>query len=139
MNRLDLEGPWGGPCLSPPHPKRQEKQSFFFFLNFWLHWVFAPEPELSLLAVTGGSSLVVVLRLLIAMASLVASPGLEIVGSAIWHMGLGAPRHVGSSKTRDQTHVPSLAGGLAATGPPEKSQTNLSPGLEPGGLFLFLF
>ena len=34
---------------------------------------------------------------------------------------------------------PALAGGLPATGPPEKSQTNLSPGLEPGGLFLFSF
>ena len=35
-------------------------------------WVFAAEPKLSLVAVTGGSSLVVVLRLLIAVASLVA-------------------------------------------------------------------
>ena len=73
-----VKGSLGGPCLSPPHPKRQEKQSFFFFffLNFWLRWVFAAEPELSLVAVTGGSSLVVVLRLLIAVASLVAGPGL---------------------------------------------------------------
>ena len=39
-------------------------------------WVFAAEPKLSLVAVTGGSSLVVVLRLLIAVASLVAGPGL---------------------------------------------------------------
>ena len=55
----------------------QEKQSFFlFFFNFWLRWVFAAEPKLSLVVVTGGSSLVVVLRLLIAMASLVADPGL---------------------------------------------------------------
>ena len=74
-----LRGPLaGGACLSPPHPKRQEKKSFFFFFffNFWLHWVFAPEPKLSLVAVTGGSSLLVVLRLLIAVASLVAGPGL---------------------------------------------------------------
>ena len=70
-----LRGSLGGPCLSPPHPKRQEKKLFFFF-NFWLHWIFAPEPELSLVAVTGGSSLLVVLRLLIAVASLVAGPGL---------------------------------------------------------------
>jgi len=34
---------------------------------------------------------------------------------------------------------PALAGGLPATGPPEKSQNNLSSGLEPGGLFLFSF
>lgn len=70
MDRLDLDGPWGGPCLSPPPPKRQEKQIFSFFFTFWLHCVFAPEPELSLVAVTGGSSLVVVLRLLIVVVSL---------------------------------------------------------------------
>ena len=46
--------------------------NFLFVSYFWPHLVFAPEPELSLLAVTGGSSLVVVLRLLIAVASLVA-------------------------------------------------------------------
>ena len=55
---------------------------------------------------TEGSSLVVVLRLLIAVTSLVVGPGLYIAGTAIWHMGLGAPRHVGSSRARDQTHVP---------------------------------
>ena len=72
-----LRGSLGGPCLSPPPAKMQEKQSFFlFFFNFWLRWVFAAEPELSLVAVTGGSSLVVVLRLLIAVASLVVGPGL---------------------------------------------------------------
>ena len=70
-----LRGSLGGPCLSPPPPKRQEKQ-LFFFLNFWLRWVFAAEPKLSLVAVTGGSSLVVFLRLLIVVASLVAGPGL---------------------------------------------------------------
>ena len=72
-----LRGSLGGPCLSPPPAKMQEKQSFFFFfLNFWLRWVFAAEPELSLVAVPGGSSLVVVLRLLIVVTSLVAGPGL---------------------------------------------------------------
>ena len=48
----------------------------FVCFNFWLCWVFAAEPELPLAALTGGSSLVVVLRLLIAVASLVAGPGL---------------------------------------------------------------
>ena len=71
-----LRGSLGGPCLSSPPAKMQEKQSFFFFFNFCLCWVFAAEPKLSLVAVTGGSSLVVVLRLLIAVASLVAGPGL---------------------------------------------------------------
>ena len=75
MDRLDLEGPWGVLAYLP-HLLRGRKSNFFFFFNFWLHWVFAAEPELSLVAVTGGSSLVVVLRLLIAVASLVAGPGL---------------------------------------------------------------
>ena len=75
MDRLDLEGPWGALAYLP-HMLRGKKSNFFFFLNFWLRWVFAAEPELSLVAVTGGSSLVVVLRLLIAVASLVAGPGL---------------------------------------------------------------
>ena len=70
-----LRGSLGGPCLSPLPPKRQEKQPFFFF-NFWLRWVFTAEPELSVVAVTGGSSLVVVFKLLIVVTSLVAGPGL---------------------------------------------------------------
>ena len=75
MDRLDLEGPWGA-LVYLPHLLRCRKSNIFFFFNFWLHWVFAAEPELSLVAVTGGSSLVVVLRLLIAVASPVAGPGL---------------------------------------------------------------
>ena len=71
-----LRGSLGGPCLSPPPAKMQEKQSFFFFFNFWLRWVFTAEPELSVVAVTGGSSLVVVFKLLIVVTSLVAGPGL---------------------------------------------------------------
>ena len=71
-----LRGSLGRPCLSPPPAKRQKKQTFSFFFNFWLRWVFAAEPELSLVAVTGGSSLVVVFRLLIVVASLVVGPGL---------------------------------------------------------------
>ena len=75
MDRLDLEGHWGALAYLP-HILRGRKSNLFFFFNFWLHWIFAPEPELSLVAVTGGSSLLVVLRLLIAVASLVAGPGL---------------------------------------------------------------
>ena len=90
MDRLDLEDPWGALAYLP-HLLRGRKSNlfFFFFLNFWLCCIFAAEPELSVVAVTGGSSLVVVLRLLIAVASLVAGPGLYITGSATWHMGLG--------------------------------------------------
>ena len=89
-------------------------------------------PRLSLVVGTGGDSLVVVLRL----------PLLRVLDSrsqaqpfGTW--GLGVPGHMGSSRTRDQTRVPCT--GTRATGPPEKSKASLSPGLEPGRLFLFLF
>ena len=71
MDRLDLEGPWWDLAYLPHLLRgRKIKLFFFFFFNFWLHCVFSPEPELSLVAVTGGSSLVVVLRLLIVVVSL---------------------------------------------------------------------
>ena len=76
MDRLDLEGPWGALAYLPHLLRCRKSNLFFFFFNFCLCWVFAAEPKLSLVAVTGGSSLVVVLRLLIAVASLVADPGL---------------------------------------------------------------
>ena len=76
MDRLKLEGPWGALAYLPHILRGRKSNLFFFFLNFWLRWVFAAEPELSLVAVTGGSSLVVVLRLLIVVTSLVAGPGL---------------------------------------------------------------
>ena len=66
----------GGALAYLPHLLRGRKSNLFFFFNFWLRWVSASEPELSLDAVTGGSSLVLVLRHLIVVASLVAGPGL---------------------------------------------------------------
>ena len=59
---------------------------FFFFVNFWLHWVFVAAHGLSLAAATWGYS------------------SLQSVGSR--QAGLVAPRHVGSSRTRDQIHTP---------------------------------
>ena len=56
----------------------------------------------------GGSSLVVVLGLLIAMTSL-GSVGSRAWAQKVRPMGLVAPRHVGSSKSRDQTHVPLIS------------------------------
>ena len=71
-----------------------------------------------LAGVSRGYSLVVVYRLLIAVASLLWSTGsrvlglqkLELPGSRAqaqqwWCTGLIVPRHVGSSQTRDQTHA----------------------------------
>ena len=37
-----------------------------------------------------------------------APPALGTQAQWSWHMGLGAPGHVGSSQTRDQTHVLSI-------------------------------
>ena len=39
----------------------------------------------------------------------------------LWLMSLVAPRHVGSSQTRDLLMFPALAGGFLTTGPPRKS------------------
>ena len=48
---------------------------FILFIYFWLHWVFAAPHGLSLVAVSGGYS-VVMRGLLIEVASLVAEHGL---------------------------------------------------------------
>ena len=73
----------------------------YFFIYLWLCWVFITAWGLSLVAASGGYSLVAVHGLLIAMVSLVA-----VLGQSLWHMGLVAPQHVGSSPIRDRTHVP---------------------------------
>ena len=52
---------------------------FFFFFFFWLHWVFVAVRGLSLVAASGGYS-VVVRGLLIAVASLVMEHGLWVHG-----------------------------------------------------------
>ena len=39
--------------------------------------------------------------------------------------GLSCPDALGSARTRDQTHVPALAGGFLTTGPPEKSSSGV--------------
>ena len=49
----------------------------FLFISFWLHWVFIVAHRLSLVAASGGYSLVVVHGLLIAVASLVAEHRLQ--------------------------------------------------------------
>ena len=39
----------------------------------------------------------------------------------LWHTGSVALRHVGSSQTRDRTHVPCLGKWILSTAPPRKS------------------
>ena len=58
--------------------------------------------------------------LLIAVASRCRAWPLRAWVSVVWHMGLVPLQHVGSSWTRDQTHVPRMAGGFLSTAPPRK-------------------
>ena len=69
----------------------------------------------SLAEASGGYSIVAVLRILIAVASLIGSRhvgfrscsalGSRVQTQSLWNTGLLAPRHVASSWTRDQTYV----------------------------------
>ena len=101
---------------------------FFYFLNFWLRWVFVAAQGLSLVAASGGHSSLrcmgFSLRWLLLLWSTGSrcagftscstwAPRLWLVGSSaqaqqLWHTGLAAPWHVGSSRTRDQTCVPCI-------------------------------
>ena len=71
----------------------------------------------SLVSRSGGSSPLAVRGFLIAVTSLTAEHGLQVCGfQQLWHIGsvvvahgLVAPRHVGSSQTRDRTGVPCIA------------------------------
>ena len=85
----------------------------------------------SLVAESGGYSLVAVCSLLVAVASPVVAHGVEGVQTSVVahglrscnsqalehrHMASAAPRHVGSSQTRDRIHVSRFFN----TEPPEK-------------------
>ena len=59
-----------------PSFKKKKKPEMGYLFYFWLHCVLITARGLSLVAVIGGYSLVAVCRLFIAVASLVASPGL---------------------------------------------------------------
>ena len=59
----------------------------------------------------------------------------------MWHMGLVAPWHLGSSQTRYQTDVPCIESGFLTTGPPGKPFTFLTGILDhiPHSHFTFLY
>ena len=74
--------------------------------------------DFSLVVESGGFSLVVVCELLIVVASLIVEhgpygmwaqqswfPGSRAQAQWLWHTGLVAPQHVGSSLTRNRTYV----------------------------------
>ena len=97
------------------------------FIYFWLqwafvvtHWLFVGVCGLSLIVTSWGYSLVAIYRTLIAVASLVEHRLQSVWGSVVashrlWNacsvvvaMGLFAPWHVRSSRTRDSIHVPCI-------------------------------
>ena len=101
---------------------------FLNFFYFWLCWVFVAAHELSLVAVSGGYSSLRCVGFSLSWLLLLRSTGsrhagfsscgtwaqqLWLAGSRaqaqqLWHTGLVAPWHVGSSRTRAQTRVPCI-------------------------------
>ena len=71
--------------------------TFYSFMYFCLCWVF--------ITASGGYSLVGVRKLLIVVTSPVGEHGLQ----QLWHPGLAASQHVGSSRTRDRTCIPCIS------------------------------
>ena len=79
-----------------------------FLIFIWLHWVFVAACGLSLVVGSGGCSLGVVCRLLIAVASLGAEHRLQHWAQQLWCLCLVALGQVKSSQARDGTHVPCI-------------------------------
>ena len=114
------------------------KNQFYFF---WLHWVFVAAHGLSLVVSSRGYSLVQCTGLSLRWLLLLQSTGskhmgfsscgtraqqLWLMGSRVqaqqlWYMALVALRHVGSSWTRDRTHVPCIGRRILNHCPPGKS------------------
>ena len=85
-----------------------------FFLSSWLRWVSVAARGLSLVAVSGGYSLLWCTAFSLRWLLLLQSTGSRRAGFSscgmwaqqLWCTGLVAPRHVGSSQTGSRTHVP---------------------------------
>ena len=100
--------------------------NLFIYFYFWLPWVFVAACGLFSGCVEWGLLFVAVCGLLIGWLLLLQSTGSRRVGFSscgtwaqqlwltgsraqaqkLWHTGLVAPRHVGSSRTRARTRVP---------------------------------
>ena len=101
-----------------------EPGSFLFLIVIHLFLAapfFTTAAQASVVAASAGCSLAVACSLLIAVASLLAEHGPRSTGSVLWLTGLVALQQVGSSQTRDRTHVSALVGRFLTTGPPGKS------------------
>ena len=116
-------------CVLPIHlPWLFKKNLFVYLFIFWLHWVFVAVCGLSLVALSGGYSLLRCAGFSLQWLLLLWSTGSRHAGFSscgmwaqqlwlagcraqaqqLWHMGLVAPQHVGSSRTRARTRVPCI-------------------------------
>ena len=122
----------------------------YLFIYFWLHWVFVAVRGLSLVAASGGYSSLrcadFSLQWLLSLWSTgsrcagfsscgTRAQQLWLTGSRaqaqqLWHTSLVAPRHVGSSQTRDRTRVPCIG---------RRILNHCATGEAPICLLLFLF
>ena len=90
--------------------------SFFFFSFFWLRWVFVATWGLSVFPASGSYSSLRCTSFSLLWPVLLWSTGSRCVGFSscstwaqwLWLTGLVALRNMGSSWTRDQTHVPCI-------------------------------
>ena len=101
---------------------------YFLFIYFWLHWVLVAVHKLSLVEESGGYSSLQCLGFSLRWLLFLRSTGSRRTGfhscgtwaqqlwftgsraqaQQLWHMGLVAPQHVGSSRSRDRTRVPCI-------------------------------
>ena len=101
---------------------------FILFIYFWLCWVFIAARGLSLVAVSGGYSLLLCTGFSLRWLLLLQTRGSRHAGFSscglqsqqlwltspraqaqeLWRTGLVAPQHAGSSWTRAQTRVPCI-------------------------------
>ena len=81
---------------------------WFFKFYFWLCWVFVDARGLSLVAASGGYSLLQCAGFSLQWLLLLWSTGSRHLGFSSCGTGLVAPRCMGSSQTRVQTCVPCI-------------------------------
>ena len=84
---------------------------YLFIYLFWLHWVFVAARGLSPVAASRGHSSLQCMGFSLQWSTGSRRAGFSSCGSRaqqLWHMGLVAPWHVGSSRTRARTRVPCI-------------------------------
>ena len=91
-----------------------KKLFIYAFIYLWLHWVFVAACRLSLVVASWGYSSLWCAGFSLRWLLLLQSVGSRYAGISscgmwaqeLWHTGLVAPWHAGSSRTRARTRVP---------------------------------